>query len=925
MPTITLNNKLGFPMAKGFGKNAYISPTAPIIRVTSTNARGAGTLHEALYSSSSDRHIVFDVGGVFDTGADMYNIPGNVFIHGETAPGTGVTLTSQSGGMRWNSGNIIIRNVRFRDSGGALSMFSFYNTLSLNNYRNVIVDRCSFSWPTGNNPNTNEMMIAISKLNGGPGVLEDITIQRCIFAEGTRGVLISQGAEHVTLWRNFYNDPGFRTPISGYPDFGSQEKVVWESINQISHNPYQNMIAGVGSKVSIVGTKMTLAPGAQFPFQGMLRFESYGGCDGNCSSSTEGYIYLNDNSVPSGVNFVGGADATQRVQNTPYEPLSIDSNDILPVSEIDDILPSIGCFPRDQYDTNYINEYITNTGTQGTTTGTLNTSLYSNGTKPVDSNNDGIPDNFTSQHNITSASQIKTNWDFGSYNVVNNAGYTALEMYWAYLAGDFESLNVNDSVPNVSLSERLAFPTAEGFGKNTTGGRGGTVYHVTTLADSGPGSFREAYEAKGDRIIVFDIAGDIYPTGIQYILNGTSKGDGNLTIAGQTAPSPGITIRTDNISSSAYGAVLDINQSNVIIRYLTVRDVQKFQGNPNWENTKLDCIHAVGDGGITLSNIIIDHCSMSHGGDEIFSLQDINNFTLQKCMIAYPTDSGATLVGNRVYNSSFYQNMYTHSFYRNPLVGYGQNNETTEWINNIIFGFTVGGTDIVYGNVIDVLGHVYKMWGNNTFGGRAINWSANAINNPNGVATDGGFYVADTMYVNPERFTYTELQPVDLAVMKPSRQLTNSLITNWKTTIQEVEDDILNDVGNSIFRDATDTEAINDYINTANQKTLGVPNKSSVSRPANYYVSNPDIPEFFVQAHGITSNSQIITNWNFGTYTVTNTAEYSAFEMYLAWAAGDLDKIADKVSVIEPPVDPPVNEEDKRRFLKNSNNLIILN
>src|SRR5262252_2894307 len=106
-----------------------------------------------------------------------------------------------------------------------------------------------------------------------------------------------------------------------------------------------------------------------------------------------------------------------------------------------------------------------------------------------------------------------------------------------------------------SRAQTLAFPGAQGFGANATGGRSGTVYHVTTLADSGTGSFRDAVSV-ANRIVVFDVGGYI-------TLSSEVAIKGNITIAGQTAPGGGIGIRGAEVS---FGS-----QNNVIVRHLRFR------------------------------------------------------------------------------------------------------------------------------------------------------------------------------------------------------------------------------------------------------------------------------------------------------------------------------------------------------------------
>lgn len=152
-----------------------------------------------------------------------------------------------------------------------------------------------------------------------------------------------------------------------------------------------------------------------------------------------------------------------------------------------------------------------------------------------------------------------------------------------------------------ALAQAPAFPGAEGHGRYVTGGRGGKVVHVTNLNDSGTGSFREAVKS-GKRIIVFDVAGVI-------ALKSDLKFADNITILGQTAPSPGITLRYYTVQPG----------NNNIIRFLRIRRGEEKNINDGadatWQRNK--------------TGIIFDHCSFSWSIDEVASFYDNNNFTMQ--------------------------------------------------------------------------------------------------------------------------------------------------------------------------------------------------------------------------------------------------------------------------------------------------------
>ena len=152
----------------------------------------------------------------------------------------------------------------------------------------------------------------------------------------------------------------------------------------------------------------------------------------------------------------------------------------------------------------------------------------------------------------------------------------------------------------------LAFPTAEGYGKYTVGGRGGKVYEVTNLNDSGEGSLRAAVEAEGPRTVVFRVSGTID------LKRALSIKNPYITISGQTAPGDGICIKR---------YPLNIGADEVIIRYIRVR-----LGNETGNDTDaISCRYR--------KNIILDHVSASWSIDETMSVYHCENVTIQWCMI----------------------------------------------------------------------------------------------------------------------------------------------------------------------------------------------------------------------------------------------------------------------------------------------------
>ena len=223
-----------------------------------------------------------------------------------------------------------------------------------------------------------------------------------------------------------------------------------------------------------------------------------------------------------------------------------------------------------------------------------------------------------------------------------------------------------------ALAQAPAFPGAEGHGRYVTGGRDGKVVHVTNLNDSGTGSFREAVKS-GKRIVVFDVAGVI-------ALKSDLKIADNITILGQTAPSPGITLRYYTVQPG----------SNNIIRFLRIRRGEEKNINDGadatWQRNK--------------TGIIFDHCSFSWSIDEVASFYDNNNFTMQWCTVAESLTNPGHSKGAHGYGgiwggklASFHHNFVGHLMNRGPRfngarygwTGYTSNKDyaTYKWKNTV--------------------------------------------------------------------------------------------------------------------------------------------------------------------------------------------------------------------------------------------------
>ncbi|WP_158995654.1 polysaccharide lyase family 1 protein [Mucilaginibacter sp. L196] len=208
-----------------------------------------------------------------------------------------------------------------------------------------------------------------------------------------------------------------------------------------------------------------------------------------------------------------------------------------------------------------------------------------------------------------------------------------------------------------AFGQQLSFPGAEGFGRFASGARGGNVYKVTNLNDSGNGSFRDAV-SQPKRTVIFDVSGVIK-------INEKIKVAPDITIAGQTAPGAGITVYGNSVSFS----------SNSIVRYM------RFRGSDNMPRGA--CV-VVAD---SLDKLILDHISIEWGRWDNLHIKNSTNVTLQYCMVAdgiNPQRFGALLENPRFV--TIHHCLWADNQSRNPKA-----KAKIEYVNNVIYNWGVSG------------------------------------------------------------------------------------------------------------------------------------------------------------------------------------------------------------------------------------------
>lgn len=360
----------------------------------------------------------------------------------------------------------------------------------------------------------------------------------------------------------------------------------------------------------------------------------------------------------------------------------------------------------------------------------------------------------------------------------------------------------------------IAFPGAEGFGKFTTGGRGGQVKIVSNLNDKGPGSFRQAAEAKEARIVVFTVSGTIH-------LESPLSIKGDVTIAGQTAPGDGICIADHPVM---------LGGDNIIVRYLRFRMGDKYQNKGMVDGGGGDDAF----GGTRRSHIVIDHCSVTWSTDECFTIYGGDSSTVQWNIIAEPLnysyhfETGDKDFERHGYGGiwggkhlSAHHNLFAHCVSRNPRFNGARLGATAEFVdyrNNVIYNW--GGNNVYGGE-----GGQYNIVNNYYRYGPATNKSVrHRIVNPSKQEKpfiDFGKYFVNGNYVDES----TEVTKNNLLGVHPGNNASSAekeqmIVKNafdaLPVTTQSAGDayqTVLAKAGASFSRDTLDQRIINDVKN----------------------------------------------------------------------------------------------------------------
>lgn len=443
-----------------------------------------------------------------------------------------------------------------------------------------------------------------------------------------------------------------------------------------------------------------------------------------------------------------------------------------------------------------------------------------------------------------------------------------------------------------------AFPGAEGYGSQTPGGRGGAVFEVTSLADSGPGTLRSAFEsAAGPRTIVFRVGGTITLTS-PIVLSG--EDDSFVTVAGQTAPGDGIQV-------ARYGLHVRDGAHDLVFRFLRLRP-----GNGSGDfQQDIDGLELWGNDDTQVHDVIVDHCSLQWAMDENFSSwADVVDVTVQRSLIAEAQVDGqdhgfakGVLVGAENTDPkpdrfSFHHNVFAHNPDRNPRVAYAttdfRNNVVYDWNNNnsTMFGVYAGFPPGPHATEVNIVGNVWRRGPSSSTSFLDAVWlqpdariyaSANRGERcPSGCVDewDLGFREEFGIYGPASAATYRVMTP-----------FATPFVTTVATDI--LEDTLLPNVGASLpSRDEADTRILADVVAGTGAVGQNSDYPALVGEAAPADGDHDGMPDDWELAHALDPEDADDRNGDPDSDGYTNLEDYLAFRGPVEFRCGDGEVIA---------------------------------
>lgn len=386
------------------------------------------------------------------------------------------------------------------------------------------------------------------------------------------------------------------------------------------------------------------------------------------------------------------------------------------------------------------------------------------------------------------------------------------------------------ATPTFPIPPVPAFPGAEGFGAIATGGRGGQVVKVTNLDDSGPGSFREAVSQPG-RTVIFDVGGIVR-------LKSPVDVAKDITIAGQTAPAPGITLFGHGVSVS--------KDDNVIIRHVRMRaSMESSRGSKTLNSS----------GG---TRMIFDHCSISWGRwDNLGFTQQSFYLTLSNCIIAEAIDPqrfGALIDSSR--NITVVRNLWINNQSRNP-----KGKADMQYINNVVYNWGSGGYCGGHSGAVwkqDLIGNAFIAGPSSKKDGALIQFAR----------TDEVYQTGNKLDLEPDgKLELREVAAQDFRPMKdPADNVTLKPDVQNKphfpvrvTSAEEALREVTEKAGASLHRDDHDLRQINNLRSNGTAGAIirgemevgGIGNSTEMTRTDRVDTDNDGLPDAWETSNGL--------------------------------------------------------------------------